>query len=353
MEKQMKGWKQLKYSDRIRIEAWLRAKISVQEIADMLHVHRSTIYREIKRGQYEHLNSDYTVEKRYSPEIAQKHCDENLQVRGTQLKIGNDYKYAEYIEKKIIEENYSPEAVLGELRVQNRAKDFSVSICIRTLYNYIDKGVFLNLTNKNLPVKRNKKRGYKKVRVQKRASVGTSIEERPEYIKDRKEFGHWEMDSVVGKRGKSKNTFLVLTERKTRNEIIFKLPDHSATEVVKAVDRLEITWGSMFSDVFKTITVDNGTEFSYFNELERSCTKPDEKRTKLYYCHPYSSWERGSNENNNKMVRRIVPKGTNFDSMTDDEVLDMQIWINGYPRRIHDYHSAAELFEKEIAKLVS
>lgn len=353
MEKQMKGWKQLKYSDRIRIEAWLRAKISVQEIADMLHVHRSTIYREIKRGQYEHLNSDYTVEKRYSPEIAQKHCDENLQARGTQLKIGNDYKYAEYIEKKIIEENYSPEAVLGELRVQNRAKDFSVSICIRTLYNYIDKGVFLNLTNKNLPVKRNKKRGYKKVRVQKRASVGTSIEERPEYIKDRKEFGHWEMDSVVGKRGKSKNTFLVLTERKTRNEIIFKLPDHSATEVVKAVDRLEITWGSMFSDVFKTITVDNGTEFSYFNELERSCTKPDEKRTKVYYCHPYSSWERGSNENNNKMVRRIVPKGTNFDSMTDDEVLDMQIWINGYPRRIHDYHSAAELFEKEIAKLVS
>ncbi|HRL56797.1 MAG TPA: IS30 family transposase [Lachnospira sp.] len=349
----MKGWKQLKYSDRIRIEAWLRAKISVQEIADMLHVHRSTIYREIKRGQYEHLNSDYTVEKRYSPEIAQKHCDENLQVRGTQLKIGNDYKYAEYIEKKIIEENYSPEAVLGELRVQNRAKDFSVSICIRTLYNYIDKGVFLNLTNKNLPVKRNKKRGYKKVRVQKRASVGTSIEERPEYIRDRKEFGHWEMDSVVGKRGKSKNTFLVLTERKTRNEIIFKLPDHSATEVVKAVDRLEITWGSMFSDVFKTITVDNGTEFSYFNELERSCTKPDEKRTKVYYCHPYSSWERGSNENNNKMVRRIVPKGTNFDSMTDDEVLDMQIWINGYPRRIHDYHSAAELFEKEIAKLVS
>lgn len=353
MEKQMKGWKQLKYNDRIRLEAWLRAKISVQDITNMLHVHRSTIYREIKRGQYEHLNSDYTVEMRYSPEIAQRRCDANLQVRGTQLKIGNDYKYAEYIENKIVKENYSPEAVLGELRVQNRAKDFSVSICIRTLYNYIDKGVFLNLTNKNLPVKRNKKRGYKKVRVQKRASVGTSIEERPEYIKDRKEFGHWEMDSVVGKRGKSKNTFLVLTERKTRNEIIFKLPDHSAAEVVKAVDRLEITWGSMFSNVFKTITVDNGTEFSYFNELERSCTKPNEKRTKVYYCHPYSSWERGSNENNNKMVRRIVPKGTNFDDMTDDEVLDMQIWINGYPRRIHNYHSAAELFEKELAKLVS
>lgn len=353
MDKKKKGWKQLKYSDRIRIESWLMAKISVQEIANMLHVHRSTIYREMKRGQYEHLNSDYTTEMRYSPEIAQKHCEENLKVRGTQLKIGNDYKYAEYIEKKIIEENYSPEAVLGELRVQNREKDFSVHICIKTLYNYIDKGVFLNLTNKNLPVKRNKKRGYKKVRVQKRASAGTSIEERPEDIKTRKEFGHWEMDSVIGKRGKSKNTLLVLTERKTRNEIIFKLPDHSAIEVVKAVDKLEQTWGSMFTRVFKTITVDNGTEFSSFEELEQSCINPKKKRTKVYYCHPYSSWERGSNENNNKMVRRKVPKGTNFDDMTDEEVLDMQVWINGYPRRIHGYRSATELFEKELVELVS
>ena len=344
-------YKQLSQNDRISMETLLNKGHSVQEVADYLHVHRSTIYREMKRGEYVHRNSDYTEEVRYSSDKGQQTHDWNAQGKGRNIKIGNDIKLAEYIENKIVENKYSPEAALAA--VATSGIEFSTTISVRTLYRYIDNGIFLKLTNKHLPVKGKKKKKNKKVQVQKRAAAGESIENRPDEVATRETFGHWEMDSVVGKRGKSKNTFLVLTERKTRNEIIFKLPDHSATEVVKAVDRLEITWGSMFSDVFKTITVDNGTEFSYFNELERSCTKPDEKRTKVYYCHPYSSWERGSNENNNKMVRRIVPKGTNFDSMTDDEVLDMQIWINGYPRRIHDYHSAAELFEKEIAKLVS
>lgn len=101
-------------------------------------------------------------------------------------------------------------------------------ICTTTLYSYIDKGIFLRLTNKNLPVKKNTKRKYKKVQKQARASAGESIEKRPEEIDTREEFGHWEMDTVKGKRGKSKNSLLVLTERKTRDEIIFKLPEHTA-----------------------------------------------------------------------------------------------------------------------------
>jgi IS30 family transposase len=142
----------------------------------------------------------------------------------------------------------------------------------------------------------------------------------------------------------------VLTERKTRDEIIFKLPEHTATEVVKAVDRLERKWGGMFKKVFKTITVDNGSEFAFCEELERSVLGP-EKRTKLYYCHPYSSWERGTNEVTNKMVRRKVPKGTNFDGKTDEEIQQIENWINGYPRRILGYRTAGELFKEEIHKL--
>ena len=117
------------------------------------------------------------------------------------------------------------------------------------------------MSNKNLPVKKNKKRNYKKVqRQQKRAAAGESIDKRPKEIDTREEFGNWEMDSVLGKRGKSKNTLLVLTERKTRNEIIFKLPDHTDEAVVAALDRLERKWGAdMFKRVFKTITVDNGS----------------------------------------------------------------------------------------------
>ena len=345
-----KGSKQLTYADRIKIEALTKAGHKVVEIAAQLHVHRSTIYNELKRGRYEHLNSDYTREMRYSPDIAQKKAEENLKVRGTQLKIGNDIAYANYIEDKIVNEDYSPAAVLGELKAQGKEGEFGTTICVTTLYSYIDKGIFLRLTNKNLPVKKNKKRKYKKVEKQARANAGESIEKRPEEIDNREEFGHWEMDSVLGKRGKSKNTLLVLTERKTRDEIIFKLPDHTAEAVVAAVDRLEQKWGEMFKQVFKTITVDNGSEFAYCEELERSILG-EGKRTKLYYCHPYSSWERGSNEVTNKMVRRKVPKGTNFDDKTEEEIEAIEGWINNYPRRIHGYRSAGELFDEEVRKL--
>ena len=216
-----KGSHQLTRADRIKIEALLKEGLSKAKIAKHLGVHRSTIYNELKRGEYEHRNSDWTTEIRYSPDIAQEKAEENLKVRGTQLKIGNDIAYANYIEDKIVNEDYSPAAVLGELKAQGREGEFNTTVCVATLYSYIDKGVFLKLTNKDLPVKKNKKRGYKKVRKQQaRAAAGDSIEKRPEEIDKREEFGHWEMDSVIGKRGVSKNVLLVLTERKTRDEII-------------------------------------------------------------------------------------------------------------------------------------
>ena len=274
---------------------------------------------------------------------------------------GNYAELASYLIKytgthkrgKIVNEDYSPAAVLGELKAQGKEGDFSVTVCVTTLYSYIDKGIFLKLSNKNLPVKKNKKRNYKKVqRQQKRAAAGESIDKRPKEIDTREEFGNWEMDSVLGKRGKSKNTLLVLTERKTRNEIIFKLPDHTDEAVVAALDRLERKWGAdMFKRVFKTITVDNGSEFADAEGLQRSIINEGEKRTKVYYCHPYSSWERGTNEVTNKMIRRKIPKGTNFDDRTEEEVESIENWINGYPRKIHGYHSAGELFEEEVKQL--
>lgn len=344
-------FKQLTKADRIKMEALLKIGHSKEEIAEQLHVHRSTIYREVKRGVFTALNSDLTTEERYSPDIAYDKYRENLKNKGSVLKIGNDIKLANYIEEKIIKEDYSPAAVLGELKAQGKEEEFTVTICVTTLYSYIDKGIFLKLTNKDLPVKKNEKRDYKKIkRQQARAAAGESIEKRPDHIDEREEFGHWEMDTVKGKRGQSKNSLLVLTERKTRDEIIFKLPEHTAAAVVDAVDGLERKWGGMFKEVFKTITVDNGSEFAFCAELERSALG-DEARTKLYYCHPYSSYERGTNEVTNKMVRRKIPKGTNFDGKTDKEIEEIENWINGYPRGIHNYHSAGELFNEEIRKI--
>ena len=116
------------------------------------------------------------------------------------------------------------------------------------------------------------------------------------------------------------------------------------------VERLEGRWGVMFKSVFKSITVDNGTEFAYCEELERSVIGAG-KRTKLYYCHPYSSWERGTNEVTNRMVRRKVPKGINFDARTDEEIQAVENWVNKYPRRIHGYRSAGQLFNEEIKRI--
>lgn len=344
-----KLFKHLSQNDRIKMETMLNSGHKVVEVAEYLHVHRSTIYREIKRGEYTHRNSDYTEETRYSSDLGQKNHDWNAQGKGRNIKIGNDRPLAEYIEGKIIEDKYSPEAALAA--AAESGIEFTTSISVRTLYRYIDKGIFLKLTNKDLPVKGKRKKHNKRGRVQKRASAGESIENRPDEVKDREVFGHWEMDTVKGKQGVTKSCMLVLTERKTRDEIIVKLPDQKAASVVEAIDRLERKWGDMFTKVFRSITVDNGVEFSDYEGLERSVLHEGEKRTFAFYCHPYSSWERGSNENNNRLIRRHIPKGEDFDEKQDRDIEYIENWINNYPRGIFGFKTSAQLFEEEIKKL--
>lgn len=344
-----KLFKHLSQNDRIKMETMLNSGHKVVEVAEYLHVHRSTIYREIKRGEYTHRNSDYTEETRYSSDLGQKNHDWNAQGKGRNIKIGNDRPLAEYIEEKIIEDKYSPEAALAA--AAESGIEFTTSISVRTLYRYIDKGIFLKLTNKDLPVKGKRKKHNKRVKVQKRASAGESIENRPDEVKDREIFGHWEMDTVKGKQGVTKSCMLVLTERKTRDEIIVKLPDQKAASVVEAIDRLERKWGDMFTKVFRSITVDNGVEFSDYEGLERPVLHEGEKRTFAFYCHPYSSWERGSNENNNRLIRRHIPKGEDFDEKQDRDIEYIENWINNYPRGIFGFKTSAQLFEEEIRKL--
>lgn len=341
-----KLFKHLSQNDRIKMETMLNSGHKVVEVAEYLHVHRSTIYREIKRGEYTHRNSDYTEETRYSSDLGQKNHDWNAQGKGRNIKIGNDRPLAEYIEEKIIEDKYSPEAALAA--AAESGIEFTTSISVRTLYRYIDKGIFLKLTNKDLPVKGKRKKHNKRVKVQKRASAGESIENRPDEVKNREIFGHWEMDTVKGKQGVTKSCMLVLTERKTRDEIIVKLPDQKAASVVEAIDRLERKWGDMFTKVFRSITVDNGVEFSDYEGLERSVLHEGEKRTFAFYCHPYSSWERGSNENNNRLIRRHIPKGEDFDEKQDRDIEYIENWINNYPRGIFGFKTSAQLFEEEI-----
>lgn len=187
-----------------------------------------------------------------------------------------------------------------------------------------------------------------------RAPAGESIEQRPEEIDEREEFGHWEGDTVYSDKGKRKTTraLLTLTERKTRKEIIIAIPNRKAETVVKALDALERKLGARrFRAIFKSITFDNGTEFAAAEELERSCVNKRLPRTKVYFCHPYSSWERGTNENTNGMIRRRFPKGTNFAAVTNAQIAQAENWINNYPRKILGYKSSEIVFRECLREL--
>lgn len=183
-----------------------------------------------------------------------------------------------------------------------------------------------------------------------RPSAGESIENRPKEINDRETFGHWEMDCVEGKK-KTKKTLLVLTERKSRKEIIIPMKDQTSRSVVAALDRLERKYGAAFYKIFQTITVDNGSEFADCQGIEKSCRRKG-NRTKVYYCHPYSSYERGTNENLNKMIRRWFPKGTDFRQITAKAIQWVEDWINNYPREIHGFRSANSVFADGVAMLI-
>lgn len=334
--------KHLTVRERYKIEVLLKQGCRPFEIANRLNRNKRTIEREIIKGTVRLQNSDLTYRKEYCADVGQRVYERNGQNKGPGLKIGNDHKFAEHIEENIIRNKYSPDAVIGEIKAKKLK--FKTTICTKTLYNYIDRGIFFNITNKDLPVKKNKKkRSYGKVRISCKNLKGTSIEDRPPEVETREEYGHWEMDCVEGKRGEKGAVLLVLSERQRREEIIFKMPKKKQKCVKEKLDELEILYGEDFKNKFKTITVDNGSEFLDFKLLQKSVLNPAENRVIIYYAHPYSSWERGTNENINKLIRRFIPKGANIDEYTETEIKRVEHWINSYPRRIFNYKSANDM----------
>lgn len=335
-------YKQLNREKRLTIEALFRAGLKPTQIAKQIGCHVSTIYREFHRGKYEHLNSDYTTEWRYSADKADALCQYNATAKGAPLKIGKNHAVAKFIEDKIKNDKYSPAAVCALLKTKEYSI-YGITFCRATIYKYIDDGnIFAGITNKDLPIKKDKKRTYNKIK-RKSLPRGRSIESRPLEINTRQEVGHWEMDCVMGSR-KSKSRLLVLSERATRMEIIRKIPNGKAQSVISALDALEKDIGKQFSNVFKTITCDNGNEFSDWERLEASFLFPGKKRTTIYFCHPYTACERGTNENINRMIRRQFPKGCNFDKITLKRIREVEHWLNSYPRAILGYRTSEDTF---------
>ena len=250
--------------ERHQLEAMRRNKIPVWEIARQLGFCERTIYYELRRGSYIHT-CDFWDETRYSAQKGQQVHNYNQTAKGRPLKIGNDHAFATYIEHKIIVERYSPAAALAAAR----AYRFNTSICVSTLYSYIDKKVFYELGNKHLWEKRKKKQ--KKGSENKQRIIHPklpSIENRPAQIGQRSEPGHWEMDLIIGK-ANTKPVLLTLTERYSRQELIFKLPDRKAATIRGVFDKLEKEYPD-FTQRFKSLTTDNGSEFMEYDKLCRS-----------------------------------------------------------------------------------
>lgn len=309
---------------------------------------RRTIERELKRGMTEQrrLNPSnsksvdeplYIVEQVYLADVGQRKHDEAAANKGRGLKIGHDHKLAKHIEEKIKEDRWSPDAVIGNIRAEGL--QFETSICTKTVYNYIDKGIFADISNKDLWVKKDgKKRDYKKIRtVALNNRNGKSITERPKEADERTEAGHWEIGLVVGKQG-TKPVILTLVERKSRKSLYVLVKNKTQKEVIAAIKRARRRVGGDFGEVFKTITADNGSEF-----LDSDAIKKAAQCGEVYYAHPYSSWERGSNENGNRILRRFVPKGTDIGTLTDEDLQRIEDWVNNYPRKILGYRSANQI----------
>ena len=335
-----KGDHNMTRDERQQLEALRKARVPVAQIARLLGFCRQTIYNELKRGAYVHT-CDYWDEIRYSADKGQQVHDANQSGKGPPLKLGKDQPYADYLEKKMLgvqedgtvdrRKRFSPAAALAAAR----AEGFQTAVSVTTLYRYIDSRVFLRLTNKDLWEKgRKKKRDYEKVR-RIAHPILPSIANRPEQISRRSERGHWEMDLVVSC-SKGKGALLTLAERSTREEMIFKLPDRRAVTVRTVFDRLERDLGrKKFRQKFRSITTDNGSEFLEYDQLTRSVFGG--KRFDIWYCHSYAAWEKGTNENHNRMIRRWFPKGTDFSKVKDAEIAALQNWMNGYPRKVLDW----------------
>lgn len=347
-----KSYTQLNYESRIKISALLKAGLSKSEIARQLGVHRSTISREIKRGSVTTMNTYLEKITNYEAVAAQNLSDKrNLNSRKKPKYLGNELVLKE-VENLVKSNKYSFEIIAGRMKYLSvKESSYTIDLSFKTLYNYRKKKI-LNIPDRYMP-------SYtysKSSKATRRANMaGKSIELRPNEVNLRKEPGHWEMDCVVGPLG-TKETLLTLSERVLRYELIFKLEAKTLENVASKIDELERKFGSNFNKVFKSITTDNGTEFQNYNKIETSILNSNTQRTNQYFAHPYSSWERGTNENLNREIRRHFPKGTKFKNISETKVQKVQNWMNHKPRKVLGFKTPYEcLCEKypELANIIS
>lgn len=329
----------LTFKERVIIETRLKDGWSRRRIARELNCSPSTVTNEIERGEVLLYKGKV---KRYKAKAGQQQYEENRIGSCRKYKLIQAAKFIQYAQERFRKDAWSYDAICGRARNEKLfPKDEMV--CTKTLYNYTDKQL-IEIANIDLPVKVKRKHKHPRI-VKNKRIMGRSIEERPETIGTRKEFGHWEADLVIGEKSHNDNVLLVLLERKSRDYQYFRLPGKESKDVLKALESVKEEYGDCFSRVFKTITTDNGSEFADLSDLEQCCD------TLVYYAHPYSSYEKGSIENHNGLLRRFVPKGKRIEDFSDEELEVFFMILNALPRKILGYKTPEEVFDEEMDKL--
>lgn len=311
------------------------------------------------------VSNIYSIIKDASISIRDTHLNEHFELsalaafqkRSKNHKIPNNSKFEKatdfisLVEHEIQSNKLSSiDETINYLIIHQKDKiDGMETVSTKTFYNYVHQGK-TSIKPIDLPrmVRRKTKKNWKTY-IPKRQK-GTSITERPESIASREEFGHWEGDLVTGPRDGQNGAYLTLLERKTRFYYMIPISSKSSKKVYMQINKLHKFYGDSFKVIFKSITFDNGNEFSRWKDIE---VKPNtkEKRTKIYFGRPYHSYDRASNENCNGLIRYFIKKGTDINTIDKKTTVDINNRINQKKRKILRYLPAEKLFLDELAKL--
>lgn len=322
----MNSYKQLTYEQRCQIYILKKSGMSQQAIADTIGVSQSAISRELKRN---------TGERGYRHHQAQQKSDERRAEAAKAIKMTPDM--IQLIESKL-REKWSPEQISGWLLDEREER-----LSYETIYLYIwaDKAsggkLFTHLRRKGKSYQPRGKsqagRGHIKNRI--------SIDERPAIVDEKKRVGDWEIDLVIGK-GHS-GALVTIVERATSFTVSKRINNKSAKAVTEAtIDLLE-----PLKDIVLTITADNGKEFAYHEQITAALD------AKVYFADPYSSWQRGLNENTNGLLRQYWPKKTDFKKVSANKVSAVIIQLNDRPRKKLRYKTPAKLMAEHMAAIAA
>jgi len=331
---QKRQWKYFNFEERVGLETLCRVlypgkkEPNFSEHGRRLGRHRSTVSREYHRGKVININSELDSFFVYSARKGQDQANKAASAKGPVGKLTNHI--ADDISDLIINQRLSPYAAL--IRLAESGKHPWLP-CERSLYYAIDEGL-LGVSREQLPYRPSRKKSKRSgTRMAYNNPQGRSISIRPEAANDRSEYGHWEMDTVVGGKASKPACLLVLTERMLRHQIIRKIPARTQKAVVRALNQIEREHNGIFQSL-KTITSDNGHEFLDIEGIEQSVDKKKGKRCELFFAHPYTASERGSNENANRILRRFIPKGVDISHYSKADIKHIEDWMNNLPRKL-------------------